>query len=214
MTLTAGSPGAGAALVALHGRGGSAQDMLALAGELGVGGLRVLAPQAAANTWYPYRFIEPLQRNEPWLSRSLEQVGAVIAQLQSDGIQAAQIALLGFSQGVCLALEYAARHPMRYGCVVAFSGSLIGDRVDAATYNGSLDGTPVFLGCSDVDSHIPLDRVKTSARILELLGATVTERIYPGPGMGHVINADEVENARRMLQRLALTSPPAGTRSP
>lgn len=190
-----------AAAVLLHGRGGSAEDMLALADEFGQTDIAYLAPQAPGHTWYPYSFLAPLQQNEPHLSRALGTVGAVLDRLAREGFAAERVALIGFSQGGCLMLEYVARNAKRYGAVAALSAGLIGPLGLPRDYAGSLSGTPVFLGCSDVDSHIPLARVHESRDVLEKLGGAVTERIYPG--MGHTVNADEVAHVVKLLAGIA-----------
>ncbi len=185
---------ASAALIVIHGRGASAQSILSLVPEIDTPGFAYLAPQADGNTWYPYSFLEPLEANEPKLSKALATVDAVVQQIN---LPAKKIALLGFSQGACLALEYAARNARRYGGVFALSGGLIGPDGTPRSYAGSLDGTPVFLGCSDVDFHIPLARVQESTAVMRDLGGTVEERIYPG--MGHTINQDEIDFVKAAL---------------
>jgi len=183
---------AAAALILLHGRGSSAREMRSLGEELAaLSGAKIayLAPNAAGNTWYPYRFIEPTTRNEPYLSSALHVVADAIAAANAAGVPTEKVMLLGFSQGACLALEYAARNPQRYGAVFGLSGGLIGATLP--TYTGSLANTPVLLGCSDVDFHIPLARVQESAKAFRALGANVDERIYPN--MGHTINEDEMK---------------------
>ena len=197
------SPGeAAAAMVLLHGRGASAESILTLTEELGdPSGFAYAAPQATGHTWYPRSFLAPLEENEPGLSSALEAVGAAVASLEDQGLDAARIILLGFSQGACLALEFAARNARRYGGVVAFSGGLIGPDGTPRDYAGSLEGTPVFLGCSDIDAHIPEARVHESADVLERLGADVTQRIYPG--MGHTVNRDEIAWANALMNQLA-----------
>jgi predicted esterase len=188
---------AAGALIAIHGRGGGAEDIIALAREVAPSDVAILAPQAAGNTWYPYRFLEPTERNEPYLSSALRIVADLIAQLGERGIPPERIALLGFSQGACLALEAAARNARRYAGVIGFSGGLIGPPGTSFDFAGSLDGTPVFLGCSDVDPHIPKERVEESGEALNRLGAAVDVRLYPG--MGHTVNRDELEAARTIL---------------
>jgi predicted esterase len=189
-----------AAMILLHGRGADAQDIISLAPEFQQPGFAYLAPSAAGNTWYPNRFIAPLESNEPWLSWALAVVDELLAQVAAAGIPAEKTVLLGFSQGACLALEYAARNPRRYGGLAGLSGGLIGPVGMSFDYPGSLDGTPVFLGCSDVDFHIPVERVYESAEALQKLGAVVETRIYPG--MGHTINQDEIEAVRGIMAKL------------
>lgn len=199
--LVAGAPlaTARAAMVMIHGRGASAEDILALAAEFAAPDVAFLAPQAADGAWYPQRFIAPLAANEPFLSSALATVGRLVEHITSTGIPQERVFLLGFSQGACLALEYAARNPQRYGGVIALSGGLIGPIGTAFDYAGSLAGTSVFLGCSDVDFHIPLERVHESTAAMRALGGDVTERIYPG--MGHTVNADETAFVRELLLR-------------
>jgi predicted esterase len=189
-----------AAVLMLHGRGASAEDILSLANEFDQPGFAYLAPQAAGNTWYPNRFLVPLQQNEPWLSSALGFVEAVLGEVINAGIRREQIMLLGFSQGACLTLEFAARNAGRYGGVVGFSGALIGPEDTPRDYPGSLAGTPVFLGCSDVDFHVPKEYVQQSAEVMKQLGGEVTMRLYPN--MGHTINQDEIEFVRGMMQTL------------
>ncbi len=185
------------AIVLIHGRGASAEDILGLAGELDTTGLALVAPQAPGGAWYPQSFLQPLERNEPWLSAALGTVGALVARLGEAGIGPEWIVLLGFSQGACLATEWAARNARRYGGVVALSGGLIGPDGTPRDYAGSLNGTPVFLGCSDADFHIPKERVTESAAVLGALGAAVDVRLYPG--MGHTVNEDELSAAQAIL---------------
>jgi predicted esterase len=199
---------AAGALIAIHGRGGGAEDIIALAREVAPSDVAILAPQAAGNTWYPYRFLEPTERNEPYLSSALRIVTDLIAELGERGIPPERIALLGFSQGACLALEAAARNARRYAGVIGFSGGLIGPPGTSFDFAGSLDGTPVFLGCSDVDPHIPKERVEESGEALDRLGAAVDVRLYPG--MGHTVNRDELEAARTILDEAFRTSDGVG----
>src|SRR5215510_7046957 len=167
----AGEPleSAQAAMLMIHGRGARAEDILTLADELSQPGFAYFAPQAAGNTWYPNRFLVPLEENEPWLSSALRFVGAVFAEIVQAGIPAGHIILLGFSQGACLTLEYAARNPRRFGGLVGLSGALIGPDDAPRDYPGSLSGTPVFLGCSDLDIHVPRERVDQTADVLRKL---------------------------------------------
>jgi predicted esterase len=197
--LTTGAPldQAVAAVLMVHGRGATAEDILGLAAELPAEGVAYLAPQAAGQTWYPYRFLEPTDRNEPYLSSALALLGRLVGRIEAGGIPAERIGLLGFSQGACLALEFAVRNPHRYGGVFGLSGGLIGPPGTAWAETGSLAATPAFLGCSDVDPHIPVARVRESAAHLEKLGALVDLRIYPG--MDHTVNRDEIEAVRRLV---------------
>ncbi|MEN9936931.1 MAG: hypothetical protein RLZZ387_3510 [Chloroflexota bacterium] len=190
-----------AAMIMVHGRGASAADILTLADELAHPAFGYLAPQAAGGTWYPNRFIAPLASNEPHLSSALQAVADALAQVEAAGIPPERTVLLGSSQGACLALEFAARNARRYGGVVALSGGLIGPDGTPRDYPGALDGTPVFLGCSDVDFHIPVGRVHEAAEVMGRMGGLVDERIYPG--MGHTINMDEVGAVRAIMGGLA-----------
>jgi predicted esterase len=185
------------AAILLHGRGGSAEDMLGLADEFGQRDITYLAPQAEDSAWYPYSFLVPLQQNEPRLTESLAVIAALLERLAQEDFDAKRAALIGFSQGGCLALEYVARNAKRFGAVAGLSAGLIGPPGTPRDYAGSLKGTPVFLGCSDVDSHIPFARVRESRDVFEKMGAQVTERIYPG--MGHTVNADEIAHVTKLL---------------
>jgi len=190
-----------AAVLMLHGRGDSASGILELAEAFGVPELAYVAPQASGHTWYPYSFLAPFEQNEPYLSSALEAVGEALDELGKAGVPAERTVILGFSQGACLGLEYAARNARRYAGVVALSGGLIGPEGTPRDYEGSLSGTPVFLGCSDVDAHIPEPRVRESAAVMARMGAEVTLRIYPS--MGHTVNQDEVDWMRDLLRGLA-----------
>jgi len=184
-------------LILVHGRGASAEDILGLAAELQLADVACLAPQAAGHTWYPYSFLSPIEQNEPGITSGLGVIARLIDDLGREGLPPERVGLLGFSQGACLSLEFAARNARRYAGVFALSGGLIGPPGTPRTYAGSFDGTPVFLGCSDVDSHIPLERVHESAEVCRRMGATVDERIYPR--MGHTVNGDEIEAVRGIL---------------
>jgi phospholipase/carboxylesterase len=199
---SAGAPlsRAKAAMILLHGRGATADGMLDLTDVFAQPDVAYLAPEAPGRTWYPYSFLAPIAQNEPHLSRALARVGELMSELGSHGFGPEKLVLLGFSQGGCLALEYAARNAQRYGAVIGLSSGLIGPEDTPRTYGGSLAGTRVFLGCSDVDAHIPVGRVHESARVLGALGGDVIERIYPG--MGHAINDDEIAQVRAALARM------------
>lgn len=201
---TAGAPltEAEVAMVMVHGRGASAESILTLAPALAGPGVAFLAPQAGGsqgNQWYPYGFMAPIERNEPGISSGMRAIERVLTQIGAAGIPPARTLLLGFSQGACLASEFVARHAHRYGGLAVLSGGLIGPDGTPRNYPGSLEGTPVFLGCSDVDSHIPAARVRESGEVLERLGGEVTLRLYPG--MGHMVNDDEIEAVRAMVAR-------------
>jgi phospholipase/carboxylesterase len=198
----AGEPlaGARAAMVMMHGRGATAADILSLAAELARPGFAFVAPQAANNTWYPNRFLDPIPSNEPWLTSALAAVENTLGQVAAAGISPENTMLLGFSQGACLALEFAARNARHYGGVVGLSGGLIGPDGTPREYPGSFAGTPVSLGCSDVDFHVPKERVSETAEVLERLGGRVTVRLYPN--IDHSVNQDEVDFVRNMMARL------------
>ena len=197
--LRKGPPPAEARLAAIlvHGRGSSADDILGLADELHLDDVAWIAPEAAGQTWYPYSFLAPMERNEPGITSGLAVLSGLVDELGTAGIPPNRIALLGFSQGACLSLEFAARFARRYAAVVGLSGGLIGPAGTPRDYAGTLAGTPVFLGCSDIDAHIPLERVRESAEVFRRMGASVDERIYPR--MGHTVNTDELEAARTLL---------------
>lgn len=192
-----------AAMLLVHGRGARAEDILSLADQLTQSGFAYLAPQAAGNTWYPNRFLVPLMENEPWLSSALEFVGEVMKQIVAAGIPAERTILLGFSQGACLTLEFAARNARRFGGIVGLSGALIGPEDTPRDYAGSLAGTPVYLGCSDADFHVPKERVDETAEVMRKMGGSVTERLYPN--MDHTINQDEIDFVRGIMDIVLLS---------
>jgi predicted esterase len=189
------------AMVMVHGRGASAESILSLAPALATDGVAFLAPQARGGTWYPYGFMSPIESNEPGISSGMRAITRVLDAVTSAGIAPERTVLLGFSQGACLSSEYVARHARRYGGLAALSGGLIGPDDTPRDYAGSLDGTPVFLGCSDVDFHIPAERVRETGSVLQRLGGVVDLRLYPG--MGHLVNEDEVTAVRAMVAALA-----------
>jgi phospholipase/carboxylesterase len=178
----------------IHGRGASAEDILGLAPELGTDDVAYLAPQAAGHTWYPHSFLSPIPQNEPGITSAL---GVVARLVESTGLGSERVVILGFSQGACLTLEFAARNPRRYAAVVALSGGLIGPPGTPRDYPGSMENTPVFIGCSDIDAHVPVERVRESAEVFRRMGAEVDERIYPR--MGHTINEDELSAVRALV---------------
>jgi len=184
-------------LVMLHGRGGSAEDILSLATHLDVNDYALLAPQATGNSWYPYSFLVPPSQNEPWLSSALQVVNETVQELLSKGVPSHHIYFAGFSQGACLTLEYVARHAKKYGGVVAFTGGLIGDKIVSENYKGDFIGTPVFIGTSNPDPHVPVERVYATTNILKSMNAVVTEKVYAG--MGHTIIQDEIDNANKQV---------------
>jgi predicted esterase len=192
-----------AALLLVHGRGASAEDIYGLGEELASGypGIALLAPQAAGNAWYPQRFLAPLAQNEPYLSSALGVIASLVDGIVRGGVSAEKIILVGFSQGACLSLEFGARHARRYGGIVGLSGALIGPPGTPRGRDANLGGTPVYLGCSDRDAHIPLSSVEESAEILTALGARVTKSIFPG--MGHTVNAEELRVARDLVRGVA-----------
>jgi predicted esterase len=185
------------AVILLHGRGGAPEDLLELADEWIAPDIAYFAPAAAGRTWYPESFLAPLDRNEPWLTSALRTVERVLGEIEHHGVPAEHVAILGFSQGGCLGLEFAARHARRYRGVVGLSAGLIGPPGTPRAYGGSVAGTSVFLGCSDIDPHIPLSRVHESADVFRRLDGVVDERIYPD--VGHTVNRDEVEAVKALF---------------
>lgn len=187
-------------VVMIHGRGSNAESILSLAQAFERPNITYLAPQAAGNTWYPYSFLAPIEANEPYLSAALKKLASVLEQTTQAGIALENTVLLGFSQGACLASEFAARNPRRYGGIVSLSGGVIGPLGTPRHDSGDLRGTPVFIGCSDRDPHIPLERVHETTAIFTKLGGEVVERIYPG--MGHTVNQDELTFIVNLLDTL------------
>jgi len=198
-------------MIMLHGRNASPGNILGLAANLERPEFTYLAPAAANNSWYPYSFLTETSKNEPYLSSALHVVDDLVADLLSRGILKREVVLLGFSQGACLAGEYAVRHADRYGGVIMLSGGLIGPPGTRWNHDGSLASTPVVLGCSDVDGHIPKERVLESGEVFERMGADVTLRLYPG--MGHQINEDEMRLARAAMDRVLSDRPEADGRA-
>jgi len=195
--ITAGLPvkEAQKALVMIHGRGGSAEDILSLAPHLAVENFALLAPQASGNSWYPYSFLATPERNEPWLTAALNVLKEVTEDLQQQGIAAEQTYFLGFSQGACLMLEFITRNATKYGGAAAFTGGLIGDRIYPENYTGDFNGTPIFIGSSNPDMHVPVERVYATANILQDKHANVTLKVYDN--MGHTINQDELAQVNK-----------------
>jgi phospholipase/carboxylesterase len=184
-------------LIMLHGRGGSPEDILSLSSYLNVQDFALMAPQATNNTWYPFSFLAPPQQNEPWLSSALTWIKELVKELNDRGIASENIYFLGFSQGACLTLEFVTRNATRYGGVVAFTGGLIGDKIYMENYKGDFKNTPVFIGSSNPDPHIPIERVYATTNILKNMNAAVLEKIYNN--MGHTINDDEIENVNKNI---------------
>lgn len=194
-----------AVMVMLHGRNAAPENILDLCTALDRPGFTCLAPAAEGNTWYPFSFLAERSRNEPKLSSALEMLAELVERVLAEGIARRHLVLLGFSQGACLASEFAVRHPGRYGGIVAFSGGLIGPPGTEWDLPGTFDGTPVFLGCSDVDSHVPLERVDETAAVFARMGAAVSRRIYPG--MGHLVNGDEITFTQALMDRILADRP-------
>ena len=201
--LTYGAPldSAKAVMIMIHGRGAGPRDILSLAPALNRPEFACIAPSAAGGTWYPTSFMSPRANNEPGISSGLSVIETIASNLITQGFPAHKIVLIGFSQGACLSSEFCVRHPRRYGALLAFSGGLIGP--PGSTWNDvttNLDGMPVFLGCSDVDGHIPKERVIETDAVLTRLGARVTRKLYPG--MGHLINEDEIAQGQALLDEV------------
>lgn len=185
------------ALIMLHGRGSNAEDILSLAQYFPVKDFALLAPQATNNTWYPYSFLAQPKENEPWLSSALSLLNEIVKDLKAENITEENIYFLGFSQGACLALEFVTRNATRYGGVAAFSGGLIGDKIYPENYKGDFNQTPVFIGSSNPDFHIPVERIYATTNILKEMNADVTEKIYDN--MGHTINQDEIDQVNKLI---------------
>jgi phospholipase/carboxylesterase len=191
---------AAATLILVHGRGATAESILSLHAEIGLPGLAALAPQAAGSSWYPLSFLAPLEENQPFLDSALSRIASLVADLLGRGVPSDRIALLGFSQGACLTLEFAVRHPRHYGAIMGLTGGLIGPPGTPRDYPGSLAGTPVFLGSGDPDPHVPFERVRETAAVLTRMGGAVDLRRYAG--MPHTVNEDELNACRELLQRV------------
>jgi phospholipase/carboxylesterase len=198
---------AGRALIMVHGRGATAESILSLADLLQVKDFALIAPRAANNTWYPYSFMVDPAQNEPWLSSALNLLKELVGDLNDQGIHSENIYFMGFSQGASLCLEFIARNAARYGGIAAFTGGLIGDRIYRENYRGDFGGAPVFIGTSDPDPHVPVQRVKETMDILRAMHAAVTGKIYPY--MGHTINQEEIELANKLI-----FNPPRNTSHP
>jgi phospholipase/carboxylesterase len=184
-------------LILLHGRGGSAEDILSFSSYLNVKDFALIAPQATINSWYPYSFLAPPSQNEPWLSSALSLLKELLDDLYKQSIPSQNIFFSGFSQGACLTLEFVARNADKYGGVAAFTGGLIGDKIYTENYKGDFQGTPVFIGTSNPDPHVPVERVYATTNILKNMNAVVTEKVYSN--MGHTISQDEIENANKLI---------------
>lgn len=193
--------GARAAVIMVHGRNAGPRNILELATPLAHPGIAFLAPGAAGHTWYPLSFLAERDQNEPGLSSALGMLRQLVDEIETRGIPRSRVVLLGFSQGACLAAEFALRHPVRYGGLVAFSGGLIGPPGTTWNVPGDFVGMPAFFGCSDVDAHVPRWRVDESAAVFTRMGATTDLRIYPG--MGHLVNDDEIAAARAIVAAAA-----------
>lgn len=187
------------AVIMLHGRGSDAEDILELTDEIWLPDTCYIAPQAEGNEWYPYSFISPIMKNEPALSSAFKKLNFIFDEINESNIEDGNVYLLGFSQGACLGLEYSTRNAKKYGGIFALSGGLIGKVIDRSNYKGDFESTPIFLGCSDTDPHIPLSRVNESANVLTDMNGSVTKRIYPG--MGHTIINDEITFINEILMK-------------
>ena len=200
-TLLLGQPLAQArsAIILLHGRGSSADDIAGLADALPADGAAFLVPNAPGGTWYPQRFLAPLKQNEPSLSHALSVIDGLVKEAQAAGILSELIGFVGFSQGACLALEYAVRHPRRYGFVAGLSGALIGP-LDTVRGPVDLQQTPVLIACAERDGHIPLDHVEQSAVTLSRLGALVTKQIFPGGA--HTVFPEEITWLKQQVKSM------------
>lgn len=190
-----------AAAIMVHGRGRDTDDILGIAERLDLGDIAYLAPAAYENSWYPDRFMAPIENNQPRLDQALQRIDTLISELHAKGFDRRRIVLLGFSQGGCLATEYAVRNAGRYGGIIGFTGGLIGPPGTKWNFKGDFGGTPVFLGTSDIDEWVPEPRVRETARVMRRMGAEVELKIYAG--MDHIVNDHEIERSRRIFERIA-----------
>ncbi|MGE5410170.1 MAG: alpha/beta hydrolase [Clostridiales bacterium] len=197
--IMAGSPleDAERVMIMIHGRSAAADDIISLADYLKVDRYALIAPQATNNSWYPNSFLVPSENNEPWLSSAIELLGDIIRDLNNKSISSEKIYMLGFSQGACLALEFSARNATRYGGIIAFTGGLIGEKINYEYYNGDFNQTPIFIGTSDPDIHVPIDRVNMTSKILQKMNANVILKVYKN--MGHTINLDELNTVNELI---------------
>ncbi len=184
-------------LILLHGRGASAHDIFSLTEYFNLSEFALIAPQATNNTWYPYPFLSPPKQNEPWLSSALNVLGEIVSDIHQQNILSPNIYFLGFSQGACLMLEFITRNAKKYGGAITFTGGLIGDKIYTENYTGDFEGTKIFMGSSDIDPHVPVERVYATTNILKDMHADVTEKIYTN--MGHTINEDEIQTANSLF---------------
>lgn len=185
------------ALILIHGRGASAEDIIGLSEELNVPDYALLAPQATNYTWYPYSFLASPRQNEPWLSSAIALLDDVVSDVNKSGIDSSNIYFAGFSQGACLTLEFVTRNARPWGGIAAFTGGLIGDKIYLENYQGDFAGTPVFIGTSDPDAHVPVERVNATTKLLKSMNARVTEKVYPN--MGHTITQAEIVLANKLI---------------
>lgn len=184
-------------IIMIHGRGASAESILTLSHHLHVNDFAILAPQAPGHSWYPYSFLAPESENEPYLTSAINQIDELVSYVLDAGFNKKQLHFLGFSQGACLTLEYITRKADTYGGIVAFTGGLIGETVNTSKYSGNFSGTPIFIGSSDPDMHVPVERVKETVEVLEKMDAHVKLKIYPG--MPHTISKDEIDMANQYI---------------
>lgn len=185
------------ALIMIHGRGSNSEDIMGISRHLNVDGFAILAPQATNNTWYPHSFMAPVETNEPWLSSALENIEETVQAAMDAGIKPENIYFFGFSQGACLTLEFLARNAQKYGGAVAIIGGLIGEEINLSNYKGDFEGTPVFIGTSNPDFHVPVERVFATEKILKEMNADVTLKVYEN--FGHSINQDEIDWANKII---------------
>jgi phospholipase/carboxylesterase len=189
-----------AAMIMIHGRGATAKSMFPLADELAQPDFHYIAPQAQHHTWYPHSFLEPKEKNQEGIQSGMQVINDLVESLSNAGIPNENIILLGFSQGACLAQEYIARHPQKLGGIVGLSGGLIGQQVNPEHYKGTLENTPIFIGCGENDQHVPVERIHLTASVMEQLNGAVNKQIYPN--MGHTVNEDEIKTIRAMMAKI------------
>lgn len=185
------------ALIMLHGRGSTAENILSISEHFNVDEFALMAPQATNNTWYPQSFMAKEEENQPWLNSALETIHQTVERLNKNGIQSENIYFFGFSQGACLTLEYLARNAQKYAGAVAIIGGLIGEKIIRENYNGNFENTSIFIGTSNPDFHVPIERVYATENILKEMNAQIHLKVYDN--FPHTIHQDQIDIANKLI---------------